>query len=145
MDMRKSEIIVLGIILLSFIVGIYLYSQMPEKMASHWNAKGEVDGYMSKFWGLFLMPLISVGLFLLFIAVPKIDPLKHNVEKFRRYYDGFIVLIIVFLFYLYLLTIFWNIGIRFEMIQLLVPAFGILFYYCGVSRYFFLRKRELVE
>jgi len=130
--MRKSEIIVLGIILLSFIVGIYLYPQMPEKMASHWNAKGEVDGYMSKFWGLFLMPLISVGLFLLFIAVPKIDPLKHNVEKFRRYYDGFIVLIIVFLFYLYLLTIFWNIGIRFEMIQLLVPAFGILFYYCGI-------------
>ncbi|RJS70761.1 MAG: SdpI family protein [Candidatus Syntrophoarchaeum sp. WYZ-LMO15] len=130
--MRKSEIIVFVIILLSFIVGIYFYPQMPDKMASHWNAKGEVDGYMSKFWGLFLMPLVSVVLFLLFITIPQIDPLKHNLEKFRRYYDGFIVLIIVFLFYLYLLTILWNIGIRFEMVQLLVPAFGILFYYCGI-------------
>jgi len=130
--MRKSGIIVLGVILLSFIIGIYFYPQMPEKIASHWNAHGQVDGYMSKFWGLFLMPLLSMMLFLLFIAIPKIDPLKHNIEKFREYYDGFVVLIIVYLFYVYLLTIFWNIGIRFSMVQPLAPAMGILFYYIGI-------------
>jgi len=130
--MRKSEVIVLGVILLSFIIGIYFYPQMPEKIASHWNAQGQVDGYMSKFWGLFLMPLLSMILFLLFIAIPKIDPLKHNIEKFRKYYDGFVVLIIVYLFYVYLLTIFWNIGIRFSMVQPLAPAMGILFYYIGI-------------
>jgi len=101
-------------------------------MASHWNIRGEVDGYMSKFWGLFLMPIISVGLLLLFVLIPKIDPLKANIEKFRKYYDGLVVLMIVFLFYLYLLTILWNRGMRFNMIQLLAPALGILFYYCGV-------------
>ena len=132
MSIRKNEIIILGIILFSFLFGIYLYPQMPEKIASHWNVQGQVDGYMSKFWGLFLMPLISAGLFLLFIAIPKIDPLKTNIEKFRKYYDGFITLVIIFLFYLYLLTIFWNMGIRFDIIQLLAPAFGILFYYCGI-------------
>jgi len=130
--MRKSGIIVLGVILLSLIIGIYFYPQMPEKIASHWNAQGQVDGYMSKFWGLFLMPLLSMMLFLLFIAIPKIDPLKHNIEKFREYYDGFVVLIIVYLFYVYLLTIFWNIGIRFSMVQPLAPAMGILFYYIGI-------------
>lgn len=130
--MRKSEIIIFLIILISFIVGIYLYSQMPEKMASHWNIRGEVDGYISKFWGLFLMPFISLGLFLLFILIPRIDPLKANIEKFRRYFDTFIILIILFLFYLYLLTIFWNLGIRFSMSQFLAPAFGMLLYYCGV-------------
>ena len=132
MSIRKNEIIILGIILFSFLFGIYLYPQMPEKIASHWNVQGQVDSYVSKFWGLFLMPLISAGLFLLFIAIPKIDPLKTNIEKFRKYYDGFITLIIIFLFYLYLLTIFWNMGIRFDIIQLLAPAFGILFYYCGI-------------
>ncbi|RLF30149.1 MAG: hypothetical protein DRJ99_03065 [Thermoplasmata archaeon] len=130
--MRKNEIIVLGVILLSFIIGIYFYPQMPEKIASHWDAQGQVDGYISKFWGLFLMPLLSMMLFLLFIAIPKIDPLKHNIEKFRKYYDGFVVLIIVYLFYVYLLTIFWNIGIRFSMVQPLAPAMGILFYYIGI-------------
>lgn len=105
---------------------------MPAKMASHWNIRGEVDGYMSKFWGLFLMPLISVGMFLLFVLIPKIDPLKANIEKFRKYFDGFIVLVMIFLFYIYLLTIFWNIGLRFNMGQLMIPAMAILFYYCGI-------------
>lgn len=130
--MKKSETIVLVIICLSFVVGILLYPQMPEKMASHWNAQGEVDGYISKFWGLFLMPLISLGLFFLFILIPKIDPLKKNIEKFRRYFDVFVVLVILFLFYLYLLTIFWNLGFKFSMPQFLAPALGMLFYYCGI-------------
>ena len=49
---------------------------MPEKMASHWNIQGEVDNYMPKFWGLFLIPFILIGLSLLFVAIPKIDPQK---------------------------------------------------------------------
>lgn len=130
--MRKSEIIILGIIVVSSVIGMYFYPRMPGAIASHWSIRGEVDGYMSKFWGLFLMPLISLCLLLLFVLIPKIDPLRANVEKFRNYYDGFIVLMIVFLFYVYLLTIFWNVGLRFNMIQLLAPAFGILFYYCGI-------------
>lgn len=130
--MRKSEAVALSIIIISLIIGIYFYPQMPEQMASHWNAQGEVDGYMPKICFLFLIPLISFGLFLLFIVIPKIDPLKHNIEQFRKYYDGFVVLILAFLFYIYLLTISWSIGIRFNMTQLLAPFFCILFYYCGI-------------
>ena len=130
--MRKSELIIIAIILLSFAVGIYYYPQMPDRIASHWNAQGQVDGYMSKFWGLFLMPIISLGLLLLFILIPGIDPLKSNIQQFRKYFDGFVVLIMVFLFYLYLLTIFWNSGFRFNMITFLSPAFAMLFYYSGI-------------
>ena len=130
--MRKSEIIIFGIIILSFAIGIYYYPQMPEKLASHWNSQGKVDGYMSKFWGLFLMPIISVGMLLLFILIPRIDPLKSNILQFRKYYDGFVVLIMVFLFYLHLLTIFWNSGYKFNMITYLSPALAILFYYTGI-------------
>jgi len=119
-------------ILLSFLIGIYLYPKMPEQMASHWNAQGQVDGYVSKFWGLFLMPFIFLALFLLFILIPKIDPLKANIEKFRKYFDGFIIFTILFLFYLFTLTIFWNFGVKFSMNQVLPPAFGILFFYCGI-------------
>lgn len=130
--MKKSYYFILGIILLSVAIGLYLYPQMPDKMASHWNAQGQVDGYMSKFWGVFLMPLVLAGLFLLFIIIPKIDPLKKNIEKFRKYFDGFIVLITLFLFYLYLLTISWSLGQRFDMGQLLMPAMGVLIFYCGI-------------
>ena len=130
--MRTTTFASLGIILLSFLIGLYLYPQMPETVASHWNARGEADGYMPKFWGLFLLPLISLGLLLLLVLIPKIDPLKANIETFRKYYDGFVVLMMAFLFYLYLLTVLWNIDIRFDMLRALAPAFGALLYYTGV-------------
>jgi len=130
--MKKSEVAILIVILFSSIIGIYFYPRMPENMASHWNEKGEVNGYMPKIWGLFLVPIISFVLFLLFVAIPKIDPLKKNIEKFRKYFDTFMLLIILFLFYVYLLTIFWNLGLRFNFFPVLVPVFSFIIYYSGV-------------
>ena len=123
--------IILGIILLSFAIGIYFYYQLPDQIASHWNFKGEVDGYMPKFWGVFLMPFVSIAMWILFIFIPKIDPLKKNIEKFRKYYDNFIILMILFLFYIFLLTIVWNSNLRFNMGQAIIPAIAVLFYYIG--------------
>ena len=128
----RIEMVIVTIILLSFAIAGYFYPQMPERMASHWNAMGDVDGYMSKFWGLFLVPFISLGLSALLLVIPKIDPLKANIEKFKRYYYGFVSLLLIFLLYIYLLTILWNLGLRFNMVQLLAPALGVLFYFCGV-------------
>jgi len=130
--MKKTNIIIFLIIFLSFTLAFYFYSQMPDQMASHWNTKGEVDDHMSKFWGLFLMPLISLGMFLIFIFIPKIDPLKNNIKKFRKYFDWFIVLIIAFLFYIYLLSIYWNLGYQFNIGIMIIPAISILFYFIGV-------------
>jgi len=130
--MKKSYLIISIIILTSLAISFYFYPQMPDKMASHWNAKGEVDGYMSKFWGVFLMPIVILAMFLLFLLVPKIDPLKANIEKFRKYFDIFIIFISLFLLYIYLLTLFWNKGMRFDMGQVMMPAVGLLIFYCGV-------------
>lgn len=87
---------------------------------------------MPKFLGLFLMPIISLVMFLFFIVIPKIDPLKTNIDKFRKYFDKFILFIILFFLYLYILTLLWNLGTRFNMGQLMTPALGLLFYYCGI-------------
>jgi uncharacterized membrane protein len=120
-----------GIVLLSVIIGVMLYPSMPDMMASHWNAAGQVDGTMPKFWGLFLMPIISAILLGLFIAIPKIDPLAKNIRKFRKQFDMFVLLIMLFMIYVYLLTIGWNFGVRFGMAQALSPALALLFYYTG--------------
>ena len=130
--MKKSIIFALLIVLASFGASAYFYPQMPETVASHWDINGEANGYMSKFWGLFLMPIISLAIFLFFLAIPKIDPLKSNIEKFRKYFDAFIVVFLLFFLYVHLLTVVWNLGVGFNMAQLMSPAFGVLFYYCGV-------------
>ena len=132
MKLRKSELIVLLIILLSVLVSLYFSPKLPPQIASHWNYKGEVDGYMSKFWGLFLMPIVLFVLFLMFLIIPKLDPLKANVEKFRKYFDGFIIIISLFMLAIQLLIILWSLGIKIKPNIMFPIGFAILFYYLGI-------------
>jgi uncharacterized membrane protein len=132
MKMKKTDLVCIGLVVLAFALAAYFYPQMPERVASHWNAAGQVDGYMNKFWGLFLLPVISVFVYGLLLLIPLMDPKKENIAKFREYYDRFLVAMLSFLFYLYVLTLLWNMGARFNMTAALAPAFGVLFYYSGI-------------
>ncbi len=120
------------LILISFVLAIFFYPIFPSQIATHWGISGQADGYSSKAFGLFFMPILSVVLFFLFISLPKIDPYKKNFDQFKKYFQNFINLIFAFFFYIYLITIIWNLGFRFNMIQILCPAFAALFYYAGV-------------
>lgn len=130
--MKKSTIAIILIIIISFALSIYIYPEMPAIMVSHWGTKGEPNGEMSKFWALFLMPIISIILAALFILIPKIDPLRTNIKKFEKYFDRFVVLLLLFLFYIHTLSILWNLEIKFDFITAIVPALAILFYYTGI-------------
>jgi uncharacterized membrane protein len=87
---------------------------------------------MPKFWGTFLIPIIALVLWIVFLVIPRIDPKRENIEKFRKYFDGFIAALFVFLLYLYVLTLYWNTGYRFNMVIFLMPAFAVLFYMVGI-------------
>lgn len=130
-NMRKEIILALFVILLQFLVAIYYYPQMPDQIASHWNIQGEANGYMSKFWGLFLVPLMSVGLFFLFAVIPRIDPLQNNIKEFIGYYWSFIILFLGYMLYIQVLIVVWNLGFTYNMFQALSPAMGILFFAIG--------------
>jgi len=131
MNLNKSELFLLILLLISFVISFYFYPQLPDEMASHWNAQGEVNGYLSKFWGLFLLPFILTGLALLFIAIPRIDPLKENIEKSRKYYNRFIILFFIFMLLIQIHIILWNLGTKISLILILPIAIGIMFYYIG--------------
>jgi len=130
--MRPMRILGLAFVVLAFITAIYVYPQLPEQMASHWNIEGKVDGYMPKTIGLFFMPILVAIVYALFIYLPKLDPLKANYKSFMNEYDMMIALVIGFFYYVYLLTLAFNVGYSFDMVQFLSPAFGILFYVMGI-------------
>ena len=69
--------------------------------------------------------------FLIFILVPQIDPLRKNIAKFRNHYNTFILVFMIFMFYVYLLTLSWNLGYRFNMSLMILPALTLFFIYIG--------------
>lgn len=130
--MRKTRIISLALIVVAFTVAVMLYPTFPENVASHWDATGNVNGYSSKITGLFMIPVMAAALFIMFMFLPNIDPLKKNLEKFRDHYEGFILVIIGFLLYIHALTIAWNLGYDFSFNVAFIPAMAALFFYLGV-------------
>jgi len=132
--MKAKTVLIWTIILTAAVIvlGLVLLPRFPENIATHWNERGEADGYGSTFMGIWFLPLMTIGLVLLLLGIPKIDPLRKNFETFRKEYNLFILLFVIFFVYLQVLTLLFNLGYRFNMLALMMPAFGGFFYYVGM-------------
>jgi len=127
-NMKKAIILV---VLLAFAVSAYFYPSMPERMASHWNAEGNVDGYLQKSWGLFLLPAIIAAVGALLYFVPSIDPLRENFKSFRKEYDGLIMVILLFLMFVHLQVLLWNAGFEVSFNMTMPVGVGMMMLYLG--------------
>jgi uncharacterized membrane protein len=105
--------------------------RLPETVPSHWNASGQVDGYSGRGQALYLMPALSFGLGLLLIYLPKLDPLRANVERFRGIYHWAVIGFSVFFIYLHVLILLGGLGLNLNMLYWLIPAMGLLFFGLG--------------
>ncbi len=131
MSNRTSIIIAFVLIAIALLAGVVLYARLPDPMPSHWNAAGQVDDYMPRFWGVFLLPIMTAVLMPLFLVIPQIDPLKANIAKFRGVYNWFIVVFVVYMLFVYALTLAAALGYQFNMTTMILPIVGLLFIGAG--------------
>ena len=130
--MTRAVVISLIIIALSVAVTLYYYPHLPDNIPSHWNAAGDINGYMPRIWAVSLIPVITLLMLGLFVLLPKIDPLKRNWPAFRKYYDGMIVVFVLFMSYIHMLVLVAGLGMDYNMVWFMVPAISVLFYYTGI-------------
>ena len=100
--MEKPVVFSFILIVISFILALALYNYMPANMVSHWDINGTANSTMPKLGALFIIPLLSLLLILIFYYLPRVDPFKENYKLFSKYYSGFIFVLTAFLFYTYL-------------------------------------------
>ena len=74
----KVLIVTSIVILLPILAGLFLWNQLPEKVPSHWNAAGQVDGWSSKGFAVFGMPLILLAAQWLCVLATAADPKSKN-------------------------------------------------------------------
>ncbi len=74
----KTEFIPLALLILTVFTSIFFYNNLPERVATHWNFAGEVDGWGSGKSQAIALPLLAVGMYLLFLFFPYLDPKKER-------------------------------------------------------------------
>ncbi|MDZ7683214.1 MAG: SdpI family protein [Fodinibius sp.] len=73
----KNEWYNLILLLAPFLVLPFIWDQLPAQLPTHWNLQGEIDGYSSRTMGTLMLPLINIGVYLLLLYLPAIDPKKR--------------------------------------------------------------------
>ena len=71
-----------------------VYTRLPDPMVIHWNAAGEPNGYGSRAVGAFALPGLTLFLWALFLALPKLDPRREHIEQFRDSYDVLVIAVV---------------------------------------------------
>lgn len=77
---------ILVILLLSFAGVAFVYPGLPAEIPTHWNMQGQITDTSSRAFVLFLA-MVPVGIYLMMIFLPKIDPKRSSYILHKKAYE----------------------------------------------------------
>jgi len=113
------------LIVAAVVISIVAYPNLPEQMPTHWGADGQVNGWSSRLWGAWMLPLLMAAIWLLMRAIPHIDPRRANYEKFAGMYDALVILILAFMLVMHGIVIAAGTGRNVRMENIVLPSVGV--------------------
>lgn len=77
---KKKLILTSILILMPVLIGLILWNKLPEKVPTHWNSVGEVDGWSSKIFAVLGLPGFLFAVHWVCALASSADPRKQNIE-----------------------------------------------------------------
>lgn len=110
-----------------------VYPRLPQRLPTHWNLRGQVDGWMDKPWGALMMPLMATGVLALMWLLRRVDPRARNVDRFRD--EWFLVINFIYLLFavMEVVTLGYAMGWPVDVDRVVPLVVGLLF--LGIGNY----------
>lgn len=108
-----------------------VYGSLPDRIATHWNMRGEADGWSSRFWGALLLPLIALATWLFMPLLRRIDPRRRNYERFETTFRLIVNMLIVFMAAMHVLSLGAALGWPVDMTRTILVMIGLMFVALG--------------
>jgi uncharacterized membrane protein len=77
---RKTLMITSAVILLPMLIGMFFWRQLPDVMATHFGVDNEANGFSSKAFSVFGIPVICLALHWFVAIGTSRDPKKQNIS-----------------------------------------------------------------
>jgi uncharacterized membrane protein len=126
----RIETVLLVVVAAMFIGAAAAWRGAPDQIPMHWNIDGQIDRYGGKFEGLFLLPLLALGLYLAMRFLPAVDPGRANYARFGGAYATIRAGIVLVMAAVHAVVLLWTQGIRIDVsmaVPFLVGALFIVF------------------
>ncbi|MDD4271257.1 MAG: SdpI family protein [Patescibacteria group bacterium] len=127
----KTEFIPLLLIILTAAASVFFYNNLPERIATHWNFAGQVDAYGSGKAQAVALPSMIIGMYLLFLVFPYLDPKKERYEQFSKVYHIFKAIILGLLVIVYFIVGLNGLGYNLPVGVIIPFLIGLLFIIIG--------------
>jgi uncharacterized membrane protein len=127
----RTEVLQWVIIAAMFVAAAIIWPTVSAPIPIHWDAHGNANGYGGKFEGLLLLPLIALGIYVLLLFLPRIDPGRANYAQFAGPFLVVRYAVLLLLAGLYGITLLAIKGYGFNTTRLVLGAIGILFIVLG--------------
>jgi uncharacterized membrane protein len=125
MKLTKKDFAPILLIAIVLIIGIYLLPQLPNKVPSHWNIEGKIDGWMNKNVAVYFFPALIFFIYALLVVAPLLDPLKKNYDEFIKQYYWFKLGFTIFLLSIYIFTLLVGMGYDLNINYFLLPLLSL--------------------
>jgi uncharacterized membrane protein len=146
MKISKHALLNLCLVLAAFAIAGGMYNSIPDPVPTHWNEHGIANGYTPKPWGVFILPLIMIGSYLLFQLLPILSPGGFRISRFMSVYWIICTVIMAFLLVTTLFALLMAKGVSLPLGRLINVGVGLLLIVIGnflgkVTKNFFLGIR----
>ena len=131
MTTMRTNVLSLLFIAIITAVAAYLYPSLPEQIPTHWNIRGEVDDYTPKPWGVIVLPLAAILIFVIMKLIPVISPKGFRTDQFMDVINIFTVTLVGFMSGIGLLVLLAASGRNVQMNEMVFAALGLLFIVLG--------------
>ena len=126
---NKGKLILSSLVtLLPAVLGLLLWEQLPERVATHWGIDGTPDGWSGR-WAIFVLPLVLLAAQWLCVLITLKDP-KNEDQNPKAF--ALVIWIIPALSLLMMgFTYFVALGNPFSALKLMALVFGLMFTVIG--------------
>lgn len=133
MKLKNFRLTIL-ILILQIILAIYLGSGLPEdaRVPSHWNIKGEIDGWTNKSTAIYLFPIMNLCLFGLMFFFPRFSPrYRRNAERFNHLLPSLTMILILFFALIHIYSLLLARELIADSTNFILVLIGLLFIFLG--------------
>ena len=78
---KKMFVFTSAVTLLPIVIGLLLWKQLPDSVATHFGADNQPNGYSSKAFAVFGLPFILLLIHFICVVATNIDPKANNISK----------------------------------------------------------------
>ena len=131
MNRMVADFLSLAVIAATVITTLVLYPDLPDPMPTHWNAAGQVDGYMSRPWGVSILPFAAILIFVLLKFLPKLSRKGYDKEVIGPSLSLLQLVLVIFMSGVAILVLMEAKGHDTGMDRLIPGGIGVLFLVIG--------------